>query len=315
MHCMVSRVVLDGGRATGVEYLHDGEECEAAATRGVVVSAGAMGSPKLLMLSGIGPAEELRRHGIELRHALEGVGRNLQEHPGIPMRMHVNVPTLNTETGPLQALGHGLNYLLRGAGALSTPIGHAQAFVRSRENLPAPNLQIIFGAFSHELRDGNARPYPEPAVGFAVGLCRVQSRGRVLLRSASELDEPEVDLRLLSHPDDVAQLIEGGRLIREICKATPLARYVTQESLPGESVQSDTDWEAYARTNSILMYHACGSCRMGSDEEAVVDHRLRVRGVDNLWIADASIMPTVPAGQYQRNLHHDRREGRRPGAR
>jgi choline dehydrogenase len=296
MHCMVSKVHIDADRATGVEYLHDGTTHEASASRGVIVSAGAMGSPKVLMLSGVGPADELRRHGISPVHVLEGVGRNLQEHPGTTLRAHVNVSTLNTETGPLQALGHGLNYLFRGAGALSTPIAQAHAFVRTRDNLPAPNIQMIFSAFSHELRDGTARPYPQPAVSFAVGLCRVQSRGEVRLRSASVHDEPEIDLQLLSAQDDIAQLTEGGRMARDVLKAPPLARYFVDEESPGNAVQSDDEWEDYIRRESILMYHACGSCKMGNDDAAVVDHKLRVRGIDNLWVADASIMPTVSAG-------------------
>ena len=296
LHSQVARILLDGKRASGVQYRRAGALQEARANRGVVVSAGAMGSPKVLMLSGIGPADELQRHGIEIAQALDGVGRNLQEHPGAVLRAHVNVSTLNTETSPLQALRHGLNYLLRGAGPLSTPIAQAQAFVRTRDRLPAPNIQLIFGAFAHELVDGTARPYPRPAVSFAIGLCRVKSRGQVRLRSASPDDEPEVDLRLLSDPDDVAQLTEGGRLARELCRTAPLANYFVDEALPGDAVQTDDEWEAYLRETSILMYHACGSCRMGNDANAVVDHRLRVRGIDRLWVADASIMPTVPAG-------------------
>lgn len=296
LHSTVARIELDGDRATGVEYLHDGETQRAEARRGIIVSAGAMGSPKILMLSGIGPAEELRRHGIDVRHALEGVGRNLQEHPGAVVRAHVNVSTLNTETGPLDALRHGLNYLFRGAGPLSTPIAQAQAFVRTRDGLPAPNIQIIFGAFAHELVGGTARPYPKPAISFAVGLCRVKSRGEVLLRSAKVEDEPEIDMPLLAAPDDVRQLTEGGRMVRELCRTAPLRDYFVEENLPGDRVQSDADWEDYLRRDSILMYHACGSCRMGNGADAVVDHRLRVHGISGLWIADASIMPTVPAG-------------------
>ncbi|MDJ0929452.1 MAG: GMC family oxidoreductase N-terminal domain-containing protein, partial [Gammaproteobacteria bacterium] len=296
LHSQVSRVLLDGKRASGVEYRRDNRLAEARANRGVIVSAGAMSSPKVLMLSGIGPAAELQRHGIEVMHELAGVGKNLQEHPGTVLRAHVNVSTLNVETGPLDALRHGLNYLLRGAGPLSTPIAQAQAFARTRKGLPAPNIQLIFGAFAHELVDGTARPYPKPAISFAIGLCRVKSRGQVRLRSALLDDEPEIDLQLLSDPDDVAQLIEGGRLAREMCRTAPLANYFVDEGLPGDAVQTDADWEAYLRESSILMYHACGSCKMGSDDQAVVDHRLRVHGIDNLWVADASIMPTVPAG-------------------
>jgi choline dehydrogenase len=296
LHSRVRRLLLEGARATGVEYEHNGEILRARATRGVILSAGAMGSPKVLMLSGIGPADELRRHGIDVRLDLAGVGRNLQEHPGAVVRAHVNVSTLNVETGPLDSLRHGLNYLFRGAGPLSTPIAQAQAFVRTRDGLPAPNVQIIFGAFAHELVNGTARPYPKPAVSFAVGLCRVQSRGEVRLRSAEPTDEPEIDMPLLGSPDDVAQLVEGGRVARDICKSSPLADYFVEEALPGSEVQSDADWETYLRQHSILMYHACGTCQMGNGEDAVVDHRLKVQGVDGLWVADASIMPTIPAG-------------------
>jgi choline dehydrogenase len=299
LHTLVARVILDKGRAVGVECVQDNETATVKAKRGVVLSAGALASPKLLMLSGIGSGDELGAHGIDVQHELPGVGENLQEHPGIIVRAHVSVPTLNTETSPLRALRHGFDYLLDGSGPLSTPIGHAQAFVRTREGLPAPNIQIIFSAFAHEFTEDGARPYPRPAISFAVGLCRVSSRGRIRLRSGAPQDHPVTDYELLAEEDDVRQLVEGGKMVRQLLAAKALSSYVEEENVPGQAVKSEAEWMDYAHRTSILMYHPCGSCKMGQDEMAVVDEHLRVRGLSGLWVADASIIPTIPAG----NIH------------
>jgi len=296
LQALVSRVLFDGRRAVGVEYRHKGESRRLLARKGVIISAGAMASPKLLMLSGVGDPDALRAHDIQTVLELPGVGKNLQEHPGASMRMHVNIDTINSDLGPLRSIVHGLNYLLDGSGPLSTPIAHAQAFINTRAGLPAPNIQVIFSVVAHELVEGSARAYPKPAISFAIGLCRVSSRGEIRLRSNSIDAPPIIDYELLSEADDVLQITEGCRFVRELVRTPALSKYVVDEPLPGASVESDAQWQQYLHESSILMYHPCGSCKMGNDEQAVVDHRLRVRGAEALWVADASIIPTIPAG-------------------
>ena len=294
----VNRVILEGGRATGVTYEVDGTPTIASAGRGVIISAGAIASPKLLMLSGIGPAEQLAGQGIETVVDLAGVGRNLQEHPVVRMSFHVrNAPTLTSDlNNPLRSLLHGLDYVFRGRGALATCIGHVQALARTREGLSAPNAQIIFAPLSYDLTEDGPKPYRKPAVGVGIGLCHIQSQGEIRLRSADPADHPVIDYSLLDNPDDVAQLREAMRLTRRIFASPALGKYVVDERLPGIGLDADQELDEYIRNSSGLMFHPCGTCKMGNDDMAVVDASLRVHGIQGLWVADASIFPTVPAG-------------------
>ena len=293
-----NRVVVENGRASGVVYGVDGQARAASAARGVIVCAGAIASPRLLLLSGIGPGAQLAEHGIATVHELAGVGQNLQEHPVVRMSFHVrNATTLTSDLrNPLRSLLHGLDYLFRGRGALATCIGHAQALAYTREGLPAPNAQIIFAPLSYDLTEQGPRPYLKPAVGVGIGLCRIKSRGEIRLRSADPKDPPMIDYSLLADPDDVAQLREAMRLTRRIFAAPAFSHYLVDERLPGAQLQDDAALERYIRASSGLMYHPCGTCKMGSDDLAVVDSRLQVHGLEGLWVADASIFPTIPAG-------------------
>lgn len=296
-HCRVDRIAVEGGRAAGVVCSRRGARSEFRAARGVVVSAGAIASPKLLLLSGIGPAAELARHGIGLTHELPGVGRNLQEHAVAHLSVMLRgARTLTSDLGFLGALKHGMDYAFRRRGALATCIGHVHALVRTREGIPAPNAQIIFAPLDFRLTEKGAVPCREPSVSIGVGLCRTQSFGEVRLRSADPTVAPVIDYRLLGSEDDVQQLIEACRLARSIVAAEPFSHYLDHELEPGVDVQSERDWERYLRASVGLMYHPSGTCRMGVDENAVVDPALRVRGLDGLWVADASVIPAIPAG-------------------
>ena len=294
----VNRIVMENDRATGVEYQVDGQNTTATARRGVVVSAGAIASPRLLMLSGIGPSAQLAEHGITPAHDLPGVGQNLLEHPVVRMSFHVrNATTLTSDlNNPVRCLLHGLDYIFRGRGALATCIGHAQALAHTRDGLSAPNAQIIFAPLSYDLTELGPKPYRKPAVGVGIGLCRIQSRGEIRLRSASPQDPPVIDYHLLDNPDDVAQLREAMRLTRKIFNAPAFSQYLVDERLPGVELDDDDAMEKYIRESSGLMFHPCGTCKMGQDELAVVDQNLKVRGLEGLWVADASIFPTIPAG-------------------
>ena len=296
-HCRVDRVVLEDGRAVGVVCSRRGARHAFRARSGVVVSAGAIASPKLLLLSGIGPQAELVRHGIAPMHDLPGVGRNLQEHAvGHLSVMLRGASTLTSDLSVLGALKHGMDYVFRRRGALATCIGHVHALVRTREGIPAPNAQIIFAPLDFRLTDKGAVPCREPSVSIGVGLCRTQSFGEVRLRSADPAAAPVIDYRLLGDRDDLQQLIEACRLARRIVGSEPFSRYLDRELEPGADVQSDEDWERYLRGSVGLMYHPSGTCRMGVDASAVVDPALRVRGLEGLWVADASIIPALPAG-------------------
>jgi choline dehydrogenase len=296
-HAEVTRVLLEGRVARGVAGTRGGAAFEFRARRGVILSAGAIASPKLLLLSGIGAGAELARHGIALRHELPGVGRNLQEHAvaGLGVRFR-GIGTLTSELGPLAALRHGLDFLFRRRGALTTAIGHVHALARTREGLATPNVQIIFAPSDFELTDKGAVPCREPRATLGVGLCHARSFGEVRLRSADPAAAPVIDHRLLAAAEDRRDLVEGCRLARQLVQAEPFARHVECELEPGPRTQSDEDWERYLRANAGLMYHPCGTCRMGRGEDAVVDPELRVRGLDGLWVADASIIPAIPAG-------------------
>ena len=299
LEASVRRVQTQEGRATGLEYEIGGEVRTVSARRGVIVAAGAIGSPKILLQSGVGDSARLDELGISTVAHVPGVGRNLQEHPGVILSAHVTERTLTSDRNPIRALGHGLNYLLRGRGPLSNPVGHAQAFVSTRPDLPAPNIQIIFSPLSYDHHEGGATPYPKPAVNLAVGLCRVASRGEVRLASSDPWDSPVIDYSLLSEPDDVGQLVEGIKFARRIYSTDAFNSYFKDERKPGADIRTDAELEECIRQQSFLMYHPSGTCKMGQDSMAVVDDQLQVHGVRDLWVADASIFPTIPAG----NIH------------
>lgn len=292
----VTRLTLENGRATGVEFKHGDGRHVVYARHGVIVSAGAIASPKLLLLSGIGPKQELEALGIKPQHDLPGVGKNLLEHAAVRISIHVNVPTLSSDMGLISGIRHVLNYAVRRRGPLSMCIGHAQAMVRTSKELDAPNVQIIFSPLAFEFSESGVRPYPQPAVTAAVGLCHAHSSGEVRLNPNQPEAAPIIRHALLQSQHDIDDLIEGCRLTRAIFAAPAFSPYLIDERLPGATVQHRDDWEAFIRDTAFLMYHPAGTCRMGQDEMAVVGADLKVRGISGLWIADASVMPTIPAG-------------------
>ena len=293
----VMRILIEDKRAVGVDYLKDGARHTIRARHGVVLSAGAMNSPRMLMLSGVGPADHLRDVGVPVVHDLPGVGRNLQDHVGTHLVNEVNVPTLNSEARGFAVVRHLADYALRRRGILSTGIGHAQAFVKTRPELPAPNIQLAFAAFSFDLDErGKLVLRKTPSVSTLIGLMRPSHRGRITLRSADPLAPPVLDHRLLGSDDDVEQIVEGIELARRIMAEPAIARFVTAEVRPGAALATREQLRDYVRLASISLYHQVGTCRIGKDEMAVVDPDLRVRGLTGLWVADASVMPSLPAG-------------------
>ena len=285
-------IAYEGERAAGIRWRdRRGREAIASAAREVVLSAGAIGSPQILMVSGIGPAEELGRLGIETRVDLPGVGENLQDHPFVLLNYESTLPESLADAEKPKALAE---WLLRRSGPLTSNVGEAMAFVRSRPGLPAADLQLLFGpAYYHDHgfdeHDGHA---------FALGATLVapRARGRLRLRSADPLAKPQLVGNHLSEPEDMAAMLAGFRRLREIVATEPLASARGKELIPGPEVESDEEVEAFLRRETELLYHPVGTCRMGGDGGAVVDPRLRVRGVAGLRVADASVMPVITGG-------------------
>ncbi len=285
----VLRVDIEDGRAIGVRYRHGGETKVAKAHREIILSAGAYGSPQLLMLSGVGPAEHLREVGVPVHVDLPGVGMNLQDHPYL-----VGIWDI-PGGGSLADAEHPkylLEWLFKKTGPLTSSIAEALAFVRSRPGLPAPDIEFHF-APAYFVEHGEAT-YDGHAMTIAPTLVAPKSRGRVWLRSVDPLAKPRVLTNSLTEPEDVAAMVAGMKLAREI--AAQFGAVAGREIFPGSGATTDDDLEADLRRRVELIYHPVGTCRIGTDDMAVVDPDLRVRGVEGLRVADASVMPVITGG-------------------
>jgi choline dehydrogenase len=285
---MVLGIELEGTRATGVRLA----DAVVRAEREVILSAGAIQSPQLLMLSGIGPADHLREVGVPVRHDLPGVGQNLQDHPFVTLIYEVSDHnTLYGAEGP-KALAE---WVLRRTGKLSSTVAEVAAFVRTRGGLPAADVQFHMGAAYYE--DHGAETYDGHCVVIAPVLVSPQARGRVWLRSSEPTAKPRILTNTLSEPDDVASLVAGMELARHIAAQPPLAEIMLRELKPGDEIHGRENLAADLRRRLMLIYHPVGTCRMSdSGEDAVVDAQLRVHGIERLRVADASIMPVIPGG-------------------
>ncbi|WP_442113831.1 GMC family oxidoreductase [Pseudomonas sp. NUPR-001] len=296
-----TRVLLDGTRAVGVEYRHNGQVREARATGEVILSGGAFQSPQLLMLSGIGPRAELEKHGIPVRHALEGVGQNLQDHLAvvINVRTHTRRGISLHPSSLLQGVQAMFQFIFGRRGMLTSNVIEAGAFVRSLPQETLPDMQLHCAPIMY--RD-HGRDMKLSASGYGYSMAindgRPLSRGRVGLRSSDPLAPPLIDPNYLSHPRDLQRLVLGIKMMRKIATQPGLAVHNECEVNPGPHVQSDEQIENWVRQNVETAYHPVGSCKMGpaSDAMAVVDARLRVHGLEGLRVIDASIMPTLVNG-------------------
>jgi choline dehydrogenase-like flavoprotein len=257
----------------------------------VILAAGALGSPQLLMLSGIGPAGQLGELGIPVALDLPGVGANLQDHPFLTSVWDVPAGGSLADAERPRAM---LEYLLRRTGPLSSSVAEAFAFVRSKRGLAQPDLQFHF-APAYFVNHGFDE-YDGHAVTMGPVLVAPRSRGWVRLRSADPTDKPRILTNTLSEPEDVAALIAGTRLAKEIAASGPISEVLGRRLLPDEGVDADDDLVADLRQRVDLLYHPVGTCRMGTDENAVVDPELRVRGIEALRVVDASVMPTITSG-------------------
>jgi choline dehydrogenase-like flavoprotein len=288
-------IVLDGKRATGLRYRKGRAEAVVEARREVILSGGAFGSPQMLLLSGIGPAEELKSHGIAVLHDLPGVGRNLQDH----LDFIASWKTRDTNgigvgvRGTLNILKQIGIWRREGGGIIATPSAEAGAFFKSRPDLERPDLQLHFVI---GIVDDHARKL-HLGYGYSCHVCvlRPFSRGEIGLHDANPLSPPRIDPRYLSDERDAELMVKGARKMREILAAPALAPYRLKEIYMSGDV-SDEDLLGHIRARADTIYHPVGSCRMGIGDDAVVDFRLRVRGIDGLRVVDASIMPTLIGG-------------------
>lgn len=297
----VCRVIFDGARATGVEYIRRGAR-ERARAREVILSAGAIGSPQLLELSGVGEPALLGRFGIPVVAALP-VGRGLQDHVCAVYSYRSRVPTLNGELGPLSGkLKAALRYALRRDGPLAMSVNQAGAFVRSRADLERPNLHLYFNPASFTAAAaGNSRRLirvdPFPGFRMSFNTCRPTSRGSVHIRSADPFASPAITPNSLATDEDIADVYEGARMLRHIAAAAPLARIVESEIEPGARVRTDAQVLEDFRRRAGSVFHPCGTCAMGPDPaHSVVDARLRVHGIAGLRVVDASVFPSITSG-------------------
>jgi choline dehydrogenase len=280
------------GAVTGVRYRDRRGRVQAArATRETILAAGSIGSPQLLMLSGYGPAEHLSELGIEVVEDLPGVGANLQDHPYCVCIWESRVPESLADAERPKALAE---FLLRRTGPLTSSVAEALAFVRSRPGLPAPDLEFHCGPAY--FNDNGFDEYDGHAFTLAPVLLTPRSRGTIRLRSSDPLAKPAIRGNHLTEPDDVAALVAGVELARRIAGTGPLAEAAGREIFPGEAVEGADALEDDVRRRAELLYHPAGTCRMGADDEAVVDPELRVRGTRGLRVVDASIMPLIPGG-------------------
>jgi choline dehydrogenase len=290
-----TRILFEGTRAVGVAYVQDGKAEEVWATREVIVCGGAINSPQLLMLSGIGDGDHLREHGIDTLVDLKGVGRNLQDHLAGAVRFACSVPiSLYNYMSPVAgALALG-RYVLTRTGPLASAGMEAIAYVNSRDGLAEPDLKFHF---TLALYQNNGREFVRRHGFFAhINGVRPASRGRINLSSADPLAPPVIDPNYLAEESDLTDLRQGIKIAREVFGQKSFDPYRDEEIAPGPGVGSDAEIDAYIRSRAEADYHSVGTCKMGSDDMAVVDSRLRVHGVEGLRVVDASVMPTLVGG-------------------
>jgi choline dehydrogenase len=295
---LATSVVIEGGRAVGVRYLHRGTEHLARADAEVILCGGAVNSPQLLMLSGIGPADHLREHGITVIADSPGVGANLSDHPMVAALWSTpKVKGLAELAGPKNLL----RWQLRHSGPMTTNVAQSGGFARTDSGVPAPDIQ--WHALPVPFRNGGLADPTDRGVSVLVTLVDVRSRGRISLRSADPRHKPVIDPGYLADPADLEALVSGVRMVRQIAAVRPLRKMWAAEEAPGADLNSDAEIRNFVRRDVTTIYHPVGTCAMSGESRldvnrlaGVVDTELRVRGVDGLRVVDASVMPTVPRG-------------------
>ncbi len=291
-----TRLVFDGKRVVGVAYRADGKDLEVQATREVIVAAGAFGTPQLLQLSGVGRPQDITQHGIQMVHELPGVGQNLQDHLDF-IQAFKSKDTDNFGiglAGTVNLLGNLAQWNKDGSGLLATPFAEGAAFFKSDPSIERPDLQMHFVI---AMVEDHARKL-HAGYGFSCHVCylRPHSRGTVFLQSADPLADPCIDPKYLSDERDLKALLHGAKVTRDILLAPPLQKFRHREMFGVTDGMSDAQWEQHIRARADTIYHPIGTCKMGTDDMAVVDPELKVHGLQGLRVVDASVMPTLISG-------------------
>lgn len=293
---LVTRVLFEGKRAAGVAYRQGDKDHQAHAKREVLLCAGALQSPQLLQLSGVGDADFLKGRGVSVLHHLPGVGRNLQDHLQVRVihRCAEPVTTNDDMKSLVRKMRMGLKFLLWRSGPLAIGINQAGAFVRTRTDVATPDIQFHFAALSADMPGAPLHDFS----GFTSSVCQLQpqSRGTVMIKSSNPLEPPAMRPNYLSTEGDRQTVIAGLKVARKIAASPALQRYIVDEYMPGKDAHSDEALLEFARNTGVTIFHPSGTCKMGSDADAVVDARLRVHGLAGLRVVDCSIMPTLTSG-------------------
>jgi len=283
------KLIITGTQCVGVRVHRRGEPVDLYAEREAIVAAGAIASPKLLMLSGIGPGEALKAQGIEVVHNSPGVGANLNDHVNIKLSAFVNRPTYNTQRTGLSALVEGARLLAFGAGAASSPANHGQAFVRTDPASPSADVQLQVMPFGF----GSAAQMAKNGLTVVVSPCHPEARGRIALRSADPADPPHIAMTMLGCEADRVALLRGCKLAHAALQQGPGRTMGGRIYAPSQTAPTDEEWLGFFRETAALNWHPTSTCRMGPGPEDVVDGSLKVHGLSGLSIADASVMPSV----------------------
>lgn len=299
----VVAVNVDRGVATGIDYVRGGRRDTAVARKETIVSAGPINSPHLLMVSGIGDGAELRSSGVDVVHDLPGVGKNLHDQLEVNITSSINQPlSYDRQDRYWNAARHALQWLIYRRGPATATVSQAGAFVRTRSDVRSPDIQVHMEPAYVVWSEGMSKKIQRvPGHGITLISVNVRptSRGSVTLASPDIRDFPRIDPNYLSDDHDIATSMAGFKVIRTILAQPELARFVVKEETPGAAVHSDDEIEAFVRQYGVTDFHPVGTCRMGNDPLAVVDERLRVRGIDRLRVVDSSIMPKIISGNTQ----------------
>jgi choline dehydrogenase len=298
----VTRILFDGKKAIGVEYSKKGKLTKVFARKEIICSAGAVQSPQLLMLSGIGPKDHLQQHDIQLIHDHPHVGQHLQDHLGVDFLYKCNQPTLNDELhSSFGKFWAGLKYITMRKGPCRLSVNQGGGFIRSDDEKEQPDLQLYFSPVSYTKAPEKTRPLmnPDPFSAFLIGYsnCRVKSEGQITLASNDPFAAPVIDPNYLSHPDDISLMLKGSKLMRKLAQTKAFQTVITQEVRPGVDCQTDEQLIQDIKDYAWTVFHPSCTCRMGKDTTtSVVDARLAVHGIENLRVCDTSIMPFLVSG-------------------
>ena len=299
---LASKILIRDKRAYGVEYLKSGKLHKVEASREVILCAGSINSPQLLQLSGIGPKKVLESASVRIIHDSPAVGKNLQDHLGVSYFYKSKVPTLNDQLRPiLGKVYQGIRYILTRTGPLSLSVNQSGGFIRTREGLNKPNIQLYFSPVSYSLESPDKRammsPDPFSAMLLGVSNCNTSSRGHVRIKNSNPSEHPIIEPNYLSHEDDVKDLLDGVKVLRKLAKTDSFREVIGEEFRPGPDCQTDEEMIQHIKDTVWTVFHPSSTCRMGPDPKSdVVDSQLKVYGIEALRVADASIFPQLICG-------------------